>query len=263
MHAQRRPRRLGAVFTRVVLWEDSTREQVGVLRFDIDLHPHAPGGEHDSRLSMSHGSPPRANTPVTPTAWSTPRADACVRGAHWITAPRIGESVSGDAVVARDEGGVVMFALVDALGHGPTASHVAQRAIASLNETSLGGGALGVIQRLHGDLRGTRGAGALVMLVHGPEVEVCSVGNVELRCARSRLPFVLTAGVLGVRLRVPRVMRTAYVGGDRFALFSDGISRRFDLAPNAAASSHAAVVDIFSKHRHAHDDATILVVDFT
>ena len=92
-------------------------------------------------------------------------------------------------------------------------------------------------------------------------LEACSVGNVELRSGTGKLPFVLTPGVLGVRLRQPKICVSPSPIADRFVLHSDGISGRFDLKAHRALAPPAVATHIFGAHRHAHDDATVVVVD--
>jgi hypothetical protein len=74
---------------------------------------------------------------------------------------------------------------------------------------------------------------------------------------------VLTPGVVGVRLRSPRVSSASAPLTDRFVMFSDGISGRFDLKATTALSPADLASHIFAKHRHSHDDSTVAVVDVT
>ena len=205
----------------------------------------------------SNRPPPLKQT--VPSVWSSP-SDTGISVA-WLTAPRVGESVSGDMVVVRHveghEAGLV--GVIDALGHGPKAAVVADSSIDYLSRTPHASVA-GYMNGLHENLRGTRGAAALLFLVTARGLAMCSVGNIELRSSNTKLPFVLTPGVLGVRLRQPKVCEVPRAT-DRFVLYSDGISGRFDLKALSAHSPSELAKHIFATHRRSHDDATVVVVD--
>jgi phosphoserine phosphatase RsbX len=181
---------------------------------------------------------------------------------HYLTMPREGERENGDAVFVSDRGPEgTLFAVIDALGHGRNAAVVARRAVETLNALSRETGVEGAVSALHEALRGTRGACAFVCLVTRETITACSVGNIELRSTGMRLPFVLTAGVLGIRLRPLRVLSTKRTGRARLAAYSDGISSRFHLEDLAAYSTSEACRAIFERHRRPHDDATVLFAD--
>jgi negative regulator of sigma-B (phosphoserine phosphatase) len=177
----------------------------------------------------------------------------------WHTRPRVGESANGDAVVVRKPGDSVLIALVDALGHGPRAAEVADAATAYFSAEPQPKVPV-LVQGVHEALHGTRGAAALILVISPAGLEVCSVGNVELRSTNTKLPFVLTPGVFGVRLRKPRICTSAPIS-DRLVVFSDGISGRFDLKAITTHTPAEAATHIFASHRHSHDDATVVVID--
>ncbi len=190
-----------------------------------------------------------------------------IRAAHHVTLPRFDEKVNGDAVVVRDEGSVALLSIVDGLGHGDKAADAARKAVEELSEVALSMGVLSIVMRLHEKLHGSRGAAALVCLLrasnsrHGVEIEGCSVGNVEMRCQSSKIPFMLSPGVLGARVRAPRVFSAKMAKHDRVVLFSDGISPRFSLADFCVLSPSEVCHAIFERHRRQHDDSTVLVAD--
>lgn len=195
-------------------------------------------------------------------SWATESAsDAPKISAAWISRPRTGETFNGDAVVVRQHGASILVALIDALGHGPKAADVAQASSEWLTTAPIeDGGAPALVNGLHKKLQGSRGAAALLFVVSARGIEACSVGNVELRSMTGKLPFVLTPGVLGVRLRAPKICASAPLA-DRFVFHSDGISGRFDLRGSRTHSPEELASLIFGSHRHAHDDATVVVVD--
>lgn len=213
---------------------------------------------------MSTSAPRRSTRPpelVPPDSWISD-TDGVVPSVSvaWISRPRSGEVLNGDAVVVRRIGGTVLVALIDALGHGPKAAEVARTSVAWLSDASEGE-ALDLVHGLHKALQGSRGAAALVLTVSASGLDACSVGNVELRSSNNRLPFVLTPGVLGVRLRQPKICSSRLPITDRMVLYSDGISGRFDLRSFRSHSPSELATHIFGSHRHVHDDATVVVVD--
>lgn len=175
--------------------------------------------------------------------------------------PARGEVQSGDAVHVRCEGEIVLLAVVDALGHGPKAALAADAAIAHLSAlgplASLESGR--IIEGLHGALRGTRGAAAMVCLVNGDEVDACGVGNVELRSLGSPLPVMLTPGVLGSHLSRLRTIGGTLRPRTTLVLHSDGISSRTPFSQLASQPLEDVCRTAMSSHRNHHDDGSVLV----
>jgi len=178
-----------------------------------------------------------------------------------VSLPKLGETVSGDAVVTRVEDGTTLLAVVDSLGHGPAAAVVADRACEYLAAVSLEKNARSLTEGLHDALRGTRGAAAMCCLLRDGRIEGCGVGNVELRALTSRVPVVLTPGILGVSLHRTRVFEGPLVKRTRLFLFSDGLSPRMDLLMFERLSAEHACKALMERYRRSHDDATLLVVD--
>jgi hypothetical protein len=164
-------------------------------------------------------------------------------------------------VYVRTEAETTLVLVVDALGHGAKAAEVAARALEIAEPASLADGVLPIVKALHEGLAGSRGACALVGIVRPGALEVCSVGNVELRANGIDIPFVLTAGVLGSRLVRPRVVQSVIDRDARLVLFSDGVSSRFHLPDFGLLSAKDACGAIFERHRRGHDDASLVVVD--
>lgn len=203
----------------------------------------------------------RSNPPAMreePKTWSceAPRVSAA-----WITRPRVGEIESGDDVTIVTRAEAVFIVVIDALGHGSNAAKVAHAAIQWVRTTETAASVLDLTNGLHRALQGSRGAASLVFAASERGVEACGVGNVDLRSYSGRLPFVLTPGVIGVRLRTARSSRSEAPLVDRFVLFSDGISGRFDLKAHASLAPAELAALLFAKHRHSHDDSTVVVVD--
>jgi hypothetical protein len=92
-------------------------------------------------------------------------------------------------------------------------------------------------------------------------VEGCGVGNVELRVLSSRVPVILTPGILGVSLNRTRVFEGPVGAGARFILFSDGISPRMELDRYEKLPVETACKTMVERYRRTHDDATLLIAD--
>jgi phosphoserine phosphatase RsbX len=184
-----------------------------------------------------------------------------LRSVDSLTRPRTGEQACGDAVVVRREERHSLLAVIDALGHGVRAAEAATRAVDVLGRTSLEAGVLAIIDELDKALHGSRGACALVCVLSGGKLEGCSVGNVELRSSGMTVPFLLTPGVLGARVRRPRVFVATASRRARLVAYSDGVSSRFHLDEFSPLSTEEACRAIFERHRRAHDDASLLVAD--
>jgi negative regulator of sigma-B (phosphoserine phosphatase) len=178
--------------------------------------------------------------------------------------PKLGERVNGDAVLVRpDAQGRLLLAVVDGLGHGPVAGEASRAAVARLQTAALEQSVLELMQALHEELRGTRGAAATICIVRGRKVEACAVGNVQLSSAKANVPLVLSSGVLGQRVPKFRVCEGELKDGARLALFSDGISTRFRLEDLSHLSPNDACKLTIDRHRKNEDDATILIADLT
>jgi negative regulator of sigma-B (phosphoserine phosphatase) len=149
------------------------------------------------------------------------------------------------------------------LGHGPKAAEAAGRAVRELQELPLDAaarGVLGIVDALHDALRGSRGAAAMICRIDGDQIEGCGVGNVELRCTGTRIPVVLSPGILGVgRVRL-RTFSGRLSRGCRLFLFSDGISRRAPFLELANVPADQACRQLIERYRRGYDDASVLVV---
>lgn len=179
----------------------------------------------------------------------------------YLSLPKVGEVENGDAVVVREDADMTMLAVVDALGHGPGAAVAADTAVRELQVVSLRGGVKDVLERVHGRLHGTRGAAALVCLFDGQRLTGCSVGNVEMRSRGTRVPVMLTPGILGSRVRSYRVFESPLARSDRLIIFSDGISAHLSVDEIHHLPPQQACRLIMDRHRRSHDDATVLVAD--
>jgi negative regulator of sigma-B (phosphoserine phosphatase) len=181
------------------------------------------------------------------------------------TRPKVGEQVSGDAVVVRAGEGEWLLAVIDALGHGPVAAASARAAVDYLQKVEIALDVRTLVTGLHAALRDMRGAAAMVCRLSSRpahlELEGCGVGNVELRTTASAVPVVLSPGILGGTVRQFRVFRGQLGPQNRLAIFSDGISGRFTLDSLRQLTPAQACARLMSENGRAHDDATVVVAD--
>jgi phosphoserine phosphatase RsbX len=180
--------------------------------------------------------------------------------AEHISVPCAGHYANGDIVVIRSLEDRTLVAVVDALGHGPSAAEIAARAAKHLASAKVEG-VLGVMEDLHAALSGTRGAAALVLVLRANTIEGCSVGNVDLRALGSYVPVVLSPGILGVRVRRYNIFKGALTLGARLVVFSDGISSHAPVAQTKDMGAQEACKFLLEHYRRSHDDSTILVID--
>jgi phosphoserine phosphatase RsbX len=175
--------------------------------------------------------------------------------------PRLGETHSGDVALVREEGPLTLFAVVDALGHGTLAAATAAAAVRCLQVTALAGGVAPVLEALHAALLKERGAVALVGLFDGQKLSCAGVGNVELRTQGTRIAVALSPGILGQRYRRLTVSESTLRPGDRFAVFTDGLSLRTDLEEGRGRTPAEACALLFERFAKPQDDATLLIAD--
>jgi hypothetical protein len=179
-----------------------------------------------------------------------------------VSVPMVGEIANGDRVIHRTDGARrTLLAVIDALGHGPGAASVADLAAQHLNQVSLESSVFELMRGLHEALAGSRGAAATVCLLNGADIELCAVGNVELRSGDVRLPLVSSAGVLGGRVNKFHICRASLPGRCRLVVFSDGISSRVPLDDFRGVAPRAACDAIVKRYRRREDDSTILIAD--
>jgi phosphoserine phosphatase RsbX len=178
-----------------------------------------------------------------------------------LSTPKAGETANGDAVVLRVRETTTLIAVIDALGHGPAAQATAQVAVDYLVAIDWIPSIKQLIDGLHRQLHGTRGAAVLVCTIDGSKLSGCSVGNVEMRSKLSRVAAIPTPGVLGMRLRNPRIFESSLLPGERLIVFSDGLSAKCSTSDVEGLAAADACRQLMRLHRRAHDDATVLVAD--
>ncbi|HEU4538804.1 MAG TPA: phosphoserine phosphatase [Polyangiaceae bacterium] len=177
--------------------------------------------------------------------------------------PKDGEVECGDAAYVRALGpGRTLFALFDALGHGPAAARASAIALATLEACDEAIDLPGLVDRLHADLRGSRGAAALIGIAEGHDVRACLIGNVELRGSREAPVGVIhSPGVLGISIRKLHFFGGLVRPGSRLLAFSDGVSPKLDHAALAGLGTQEACDHALQHYGTPLDDASVLVLD--
>ena len=175
---------------------------------------------------------------------------------------RPGEARCGDVAVHREDNGLTLFAIVDALGHGEEAAAAADRAREHLESTPLTKDLPALLDGLHGALRAGRGAAATLCLFDGEHLSCVGVGNVELRSRTSKVGVGISGGIVGRQYRPPRPYQTRATPGERVVLFSDGLSARLTVQDIQGLPPKDACLHLLETWARATDDAAVLVADF-
>ncbi|SNQ62044.1 putative anti-sigma regulatory factor, serine/threonine protein kinase [Candidatus Methanoperedens nitroreducens] len=177
--------------------------------------------------------------------------------------PRIGEDVSGDAYFIKRFSSYVIFSVIDVLGHGRDAHDVALSVLKILEDNYTEPLAK-IIDICHTGLRHTRGAAMALCRVNFKlkKFEHVGIGNVETRVFGATEPVepFFFNGTLGMAMENYRVIEYPYIEGMAIVLFSDGISRRFDLSQQMLTKTPQEIAKfIFDNYARDTDDATVLV----
>lgn len=175
-----------------------------------------------------------------------------------------GFTACGDATFAWVQGGAALFAVVDALGHGPEAADSARRAaevLAGARERPLAE----VFAACDRALAGRRPVVLSAIQLREDRVFFVGIGNVELYGPKGARRPPLVPGVVGRGLRAVREWPLEVEVGHRWALASDGLERR--AAANALEAARALVpeeaVERVLASATADDDAAVVIVDWS
>jgi len=173
-----------------------------------------------------------------------------------------GDRICGDAVAVIERPRGVLVAVADGLGHGPLA-HEASETFCGYVRAHHGASLESLIVGSTTAMSSTRGAAVGLVDIDEAEgtLEYAGVGNIELRAvSRERITPVSLPGIVGTRLRRVKSFRYTVSSEDLFAVFSDGVSSRFDLEDYRSLSSREIAERILSDHGKQHDDATCVIV---
>jgi anti-sigma regulatory factor (Ser/Thr protein kinase) len=182
-----------------------------------------------------------------------------------VEVPINGETVCGDGWdAAYDDTGLTLL-VSDGLGHGPNAHEASEQAKRHFRQTAPGQGPLEVLQRIHANLRATRGAAVAVTRWQGNDITFGGIGNISgvvLGGPRNQ-QMVSMSGITGHEAR--RVQTFSYEGaaGRLMILHSDGLQTRWDLsAYRGLAGKHPGLIAgvLFRDFNRGRDDTTVVAV---
>jgi serine phosphatase RsbU (regulator of sigma subunit) len=181
--------------------------------------------------------------------------------------PKVGNLVSGDGYLIREDGPRIVVAVSDGLGSGERASASSQLAIQGVAE-HLDASLADVLAYCHYIILSAGGVGVMMTILRldqaAGRLEYAGVGNVRfLAHSQNVIQPITRYGYLGVRLPTLQVLHFFYNPGDTLLLHTDGVSSRFhlhnhlrDLEQGAQALADRAM----QEYRKEHDDATLVVV---
>jgi anti-sigma regulatory factor (Ser/Thr protein kinase) len=182
-----------------------------------------------------------------------------------VSVPIAGETANGDGWAVRQDGETVSVLMVDGIGHGPAAAQATRAAIAVFDlhrDTPAG-----MIERIHGALRSTRGAAVAVTDVNAAEqsVKFAGVGNIsgQIRNATGTTQMVSHNGTAGHEVYKIQQFQYAWPQHALLILHSDGLSRSWDLAayPGLALRDPSLVAGVLYRDvSRGRDDATVVVL---
>ena len=177
--------------------------------------------------------------------------------------PMEGLQSCGDAVIEVHEGDWRLFAVIDALGHGPDAEKSAKAAQHAATQAR-GQPLSDVFEAVHRALPGLRGVVMSALLSHREEFTFAGVGNVEIFSPEGVARPVAMAGTLGGSAYRFRPFPLPLRAGQRWVLASDGIKAREAgvLLPKLSGTpAEAAAEHLMNSVTRANDDASVLVID--
>jgi hypothetical protein len=181
-----------------------------------------------------------------------------------ICRPMKGETVCGDSHLIKRGKHIAVFALADGLGHGRQANEASKTAtsyIESNHEMDL---AL-MVEECHNLMRKTRGAVIGISRINlvRESLEFVGIGNVGFKSvSKNRIVPISMNGILGYNVRKIKKFEYRVSEGDIFALFSDGVSYKFDLGEYVRYEPQRAAELILEDWGKKNDDASILVAKY-
>ncbi|MCT9931053.1 SpoIIE family protein phosphatase [Planotetraspora sp. A-T 1434] len=181
--------------------------------------------------------------------------------------PVAGEELCGDGFAVRQEDGTLALMLCDGLGHGPMAAAAADVAIRTFEH--IGDGRLMVdgpgelLERIHKELRETRGAAVAVAVVSGGILRYSALGNVSAGIVdEERRALVSLPGIAGHRAAAIREFEYPLPPGALIVMHSDGVRDRWELNAYPGLRARGPLVIAATLLRDMgvpRDDAGILV----
>ncbi len=164
-------------------------------------------------------------------------------------APRGGDA---GVVIPCEDGALAV--LIDGAGHGLSAYRIAQTARAAVYEhPDMEPAAL--LELLDETLKGTSGAAISVGRLRKDALSFCGVGNV--RASIGLRPLQIREGIVGLRMREPKVVGAELKPDVWFLMHTDGVSPPTAIPAGPAAHVARALVESFGS---LNDDAGVLAL---
>ncbi len=172
---------------------------------------------------------------------------------HYISYPKEGESLSGDAVFVLHESQYTRFLIIDALGDGKNASPVISQIERNIKEIQ-GLPLVQTVNTIDAQLKDTCGANIAVVDFYPLKMQYCCLGDMGIKSNSKSIINVI--GDQSVK-----TLEYETDSKDVFILHTKGISGDFSLEENILEKSADNLANfIMDKHRNRIDDSTVLVV---
>lgn len=168
--------------------------------------------------------------------------------------PYPGAPRGGDSGIVIPAGDGALAVLIDAAGHGLAAYVVAQKAREAVYANP-DAEPDELLLHLDARLKGGTGAAVSVARLQGRELRFAGVGNVQ--ASVSLRPLLVRVGIVGVRMRRPKIVHTALEENAWFVMHTDGVSSPDTLPGGAANTVATTLVDKFGAMT---DDAAVLAL---
>lgn len=180
-------------------------------------------------------------------------------------APVASEAFSGDLHFVGDLPNGSLLAVMDGLGHGPSAAAAAKRARDAIEEHA-GSDLVHVMRKAHEALKGTRGVALTLAFVDASvsHLSWVGVGNVTgmllpLSHASYRSALGNRGGVVGYKLPTLALRTLAIAQGDTIVLATDGIRSGYAAESIEGITPAKAAAQLLSHFHRKEDDALVLV----
>ncbi|MBN2246778.1 MAG: SpoIIE family protein phosphatase [Candidatus Aminicenantes bacterium] len=182
--------------------------------------------------------------------------------------PKPGEKINGDSYFIRHlSSQATLAAVVDGLGHGIDAHEASRLAVRSL-DAKADLPLPEIIAYTHKTLIGTRGAtvGAALIQSDLNKVSFVGMGNIEARIVTPQKKHALISlgGIVGLKIRTPKVYEYIYDQDNFLVLYSDGINSGWQNGVEEWGKHPQKIAEyILKNYSRDHDDATILIIKFS
>lgn len=171
----------------------------------------------------------------------------------------------GDLAIVKDEKLSCLMVLIDVLGHGSEARVVAMAAEKCLDNCD-SDSPIALLQKLHGCLKGSRGAVVSICAVNKANgfLTHAGIGNIEVRIFGAKpTRLVSRDGVVGYGTIRPKENQVQLFPGDIVMMHSDGIKAHFDATECAGLlmeDAEAIVEGTMRRYGHKKDDASCIIL---